>query len=176
MAGHNKWSKVKHKKAAADARKSAVFSKYARLIALESRRARGDIQSPSLKRVIEKAKKENMPQENITRAIQKGAGGAEQDLFEVIYEVYGPGGAAMILEGITDNKNRTGAEIKHLLATYGCELAAPGSALWAFKKDGDARIATSTISLHESDRERMDALIEELRNHDDIQEVYTNAE
>jgi YebC/PmpR family DNA-binding regulatory protein len=175
VAGHSKWSKVKHKKAVTDARKSAVFSKYARLIALESKRVKGDAENPALKRVIEKARKENMPQENISRAVQKGIGTEGQDLFEVVYEAYGPGGAAMIIEGITDNKNRTGAGIKHILAAYGTELASPGSALWAFKKEWGVWTAVNTISLAKGDRERMEALIEELKDHEDIEGVYTNA-
>src|SRR5690348_1557363 len=107
MSGHNKWSKIKNKKAVTDAKKSKVFSMFAKMIAVESRKAKGDKNSPSLRAVMERARAVNMPNDNIDRAVAKGAGGDGGNLEEVLYEAYGPGGAALIIEGITDNKNRT---------------------------------------------------------------------
>ncbi|MDP6527714.1 MAG: YebC/PmpR family DNA-binding transcriptional regulator [Candidatus Pacebacteria bacterium] len=174
MSGHNKWSKIKHKKAATDAKKSKIFSKYARLITVESKKAKGDVNSPSLKAVIENAKKENMPQDNIARAVQKGAGEGGAEMIEVSYEAYGPGGSAIIIEGITDNKNRTGAEIKHLLSKSSIELATPGSASWAFEKDGLSWKAKTITPISEEDKEKLETLVENLLDQDDVQEVYTN--
>ena len=119
MSGHNKWSKIKHKKAATDAQKSKIFSKHAQIISIESRSANGDINSPSLKAAIERAKKDSMPATNIDRAVKKGIGGEAGLLEKVTYEAYGPGGTALIIEGVTDNRNRTAAEIKHLLSKQG---------------------------------------------------------
>ncbi len=176
MSGHNKWSKIKHKKAVTDAQKSKIFSKYARLISVESKKAGGDTSSPNLKAVIENAKKENMPSGNIQRAVQKGVGDNAETLEEVVYETYGPGGVAIILEGVTDNNNRTSAEIKHLLSQHNCSLASPGSALWAFeKKDGEWE-ALSNMKISEPEKESLLQLMEILEDHDDIQNIYTNAE
>lgn len=176
MSGHNKWSKIKHKKAASDAQKSKVFSKHAQLIAYESKRANGDINSPGLRAAIEKAKKDNMPGDNITRAVKKGAGGDASSMETVTYEAYGPGGVALVIEGITDNKNRTGAEVKHALSARGYELAAPGSALWAFEKDGSEWKANTATPVSDEDGEKLSELIETIEDLDDIQGVFTNAE
>lgn len=176
MSGHNKWSKIKHKKAVTDAQKSKVFSKYAKLIAVESKSANGDITSPTLKAVIEKAKKDNMPASNIERAVLKGTGGGDISIEPVAYEAYGPGGCALIIEGITDNKNRTAAEIKHLLSKQGLQLAEPGSAMWAFEKTGIEWVAKTTTPISEEDGEKLKNIIEIIEEHDDVQNVYTNAE
>lgn len=176
MSGHNKWSKIKHKKAASDAQKSKVFSKHAQLIAYESKKASGDINAPGLRAAIEKAKKDNMPSDNITRAIKKGAGSDAGSMEIVTYEAYGPGGVALVIEGITDNKNRTGAEVKHALSEAGLELAAPGSALWAFAKEGAEWKANATVPVSPEDGEKLSSLIDAIEDLDDIQAVFTNAE
>jgi YebC/PmpR family DNA-binding regulatory protein len=137
MSGHNKWSKIKRKKALTDAKKSKVFSKLVLVIQMESKKAKGDINSPSLKIAIERAKKENVPKENIDRAIKKGLNSNEADLENVLYEAYGPGGVAIMIETLTDNKNRTSSEIKQIFSKHEASLSAPGSASWAFeKRDG----------------------------------------
>src|SRR3989344_2427014 len=118
MSGHNKWSKIKHKKAASDAVKSRVFSKFARLISVESKKVKGDINAPGLRLAIERAKKENMPGDNIERAVAKGKSDTGTSLEKVIFETYGPGGVALLIEGLTDNNNRTSQEIKHLLGKH----------------------------------------------------------
>lgn len=177
MAGHNKWSKIKHKKAATDAQKSKIFSKHASLISIASRNANGDVTSPALKAAIERAKKDSMPAANIERAVKKGTGGEAGNLEQVTYEAYGPGGTALIIEGVTDNRNRTAAEIKHLLSKQGLSLAEPGAASWAFEKNTDMEWeAKTTIPVSDEDGKKLSSIIEVIEDHDDVNDVYTNAE
>jgi len=176
MSGHNKWSKIKHKKAATDAQKSKIFGKLARMIAVESKKAGGDVSAPNLRAILDKARAENMPKDNIERAVQKGNSNETESLESVVYEVYGPGGAALVVDALTDNRNRTAAEIKHLLSKNGFELATPGSAAWAFSKSHEGYAPTSMISVSDADGEKLSALIEIIEDHDDVQDVYTNAE
>ncbi len=175
MSGHNKWSKIKHKKATTDARKSKLFGKLARLIAVESRLSGGDTESPGLRLAIEKARKENMPSDNIERAVSKGKTDTLNATENVVYETYGPGGTALIIEGLTDNNNRTSQEIKHLLAQNNCSLSAPGSALWAFQKQDGSWVAKTTTNLTELEKEKLETLLEALEEHDDIHDITTNA-
>lgn len=160
---------------ATDAKKGKMFGKLARLVALESKKAKGNINAPGLRAVIEKAKSINMPNENIERAIKKGAGGDAGEMEEVLYEGYGPGGVAIIVEGLTDNKNRTSAEIKHLLSKHGASLAAMGAASWAFEKIPEGFVPKTFVELSKEDGESFEKLIDELEDNDDVQEVYTNA-
>ncbi len=176
MSGHNKWSKIKHKKAATDAQRSKVFSKLVRLILVESKKSGGNADSPGLRMAIEKAKKENMPSDNIERAIKKGATDNSADMENVTFETYGPGGVAIIIEGLTDNNNRTAAEIKHLLSKHNAELAAPGSAVWAFENTNNGWVPKTTTKLSDSDDEKLKKLIDVLEEHDDVQDVFANAE
>src|SRR3989344_5412714 len=135
MSGHSKWAQIKHKKAATDAKKANVFSKISRLISIAAREKGEDpIANAKLRQAVAKAKEVNMPSENIERAIKKGAGAGEYVLEEFLYEAYGPGGVAILIEGITDNKNRTSNEIKHLLLQHNAKWAEPGSVAWAFEK------------------------------------------
>ncbi len=176
MSGHNKWSKIKHKKAATDAKKSKIFSKHARLIAVEARLASGDRNSPALRAAIERAKADSMPADNIDRAVEKGRGGDANMMQAVIYETYGPGGVAILATALTDNGNRTSQEIKHLLSKQGFELGTPGSAAWAFKKEGGRYVPTTRMELDEATGEALASLIETLEEHDDIQDVFTSAD
>ena len=176
MSGHNKWSKIKHKKAATDAAKSKIFGKFSRLISVESKKCGGDVNSPGLRSAIDRARSASMPSDNIERAVKKGAGGDTADMEEVVYEAYGPEGCALIITGLTDNKNRTSAEVKHILAKGGAELAAQGAASWAFAREGADWKANSTIPLTEDSCEKLGNLIEALEENDDVQNVYTNAE
>src|SRR5439155_1663333 len=128
MSGHNKWSQIKHQKGKTDAKKSQVFSKFAKLITEEARKAKGNRESAGLKTAIERARAANMPSDNIDRAISKAVGAGAQALESATYEAYGPGGCALMIEALTDNKNRTAQEIKHLLSENGVSLAAMGSA------------------------------------------------
>lgn len=174
MSGHNKFSKIKHKKAASDATKSKIFSRLSKIITNESKKANGNVSSPALATAIEAAKKENMPKDTIERAIKKGIDKDTASMDAVIYEAYGPGGCAIIIDGLTDNKNRSAAEVRHTLSKFGIELAAQGAASWAFTKDGMDWVANSTIELSEGDQEKLGTLIDQLEESDDIQGVYTN--
>src|SRR2546430_15405944 len=126
MAGHSKWKQIKRKKAVTDARRGAAFTKLIREITIAARQGGGDpAGNPRLRTAIEAAKAENMPWDNIDRAIKKGAGGLDGVLYEeVTYEGYGPGGAAILIQATTDNVNRTVAEIRHLFTRYGGNLGA----------------------------------------------------
>ena len=174
MAGHSKWAKVKHRKAITDARKSKIFSKLVRYVQVEAKKARGDKNAPNLRAAIEKARAANMPRDVIERAISKASADGAQ-LEAVTYEAYGPGGAALVIEGYSDNRNRTSAEIKHLLSTNGGSLAAPGAAMWAFTKGPEGLAPATTVELGEEDLEKLAQLVDEVEEHDDINDVYTNA-
>lgn len=176
MSGHNKWSKIKNKKGAEDAKKSNVFSKLSRMITAESKKCGGDVNSPSLATAIESAKKENMPKDTIERAVKKGVDVNTAAMENVTYETYGPGGVAIIIEGLTDNKNRTAGEVRHILAKSGYELAAQGAASWAFAKEGGKWVTTTTVSITEDDGSKLGDLIDALEDFEDVQEVFTNAE
>jgi len=175
MSGHNKWSKIKHKKAATDAQKSKIFSKLVKLIQVESKTSGGDVNSPALKSAIEKARKANMPSDNIDRAVKKGSN-SDTVTESVVYEAYGPGGVAMIIDGLTDNRNKTAQEIRHILTRNGLSIAESGSASWAFTKTGAEYIPNTMTEVSDEDGEKLNKIIEELEENDDVQEVYTNAE
>lgn len=174
MSGHNKWSKIKHKKASTDATKSKVFSKHSNLITIESKKVDGDTNSPGLRAAIEKAKADNMPSDNIERAVKKGTGTDAGTLEEVLYEAYGPGGVGIIITGLTDNNNRTAAEIKHILSTYNIELAGSGAALWNFEKSGSDWSPKTTLPLNPPDAETLLKIKDSLDDLDDVLEIYTN--
>jgi YebC/PmpR family DNA-binding regulatory protein len=176
MSGHNKWSKIKHKKAIEDAKKSKEFSRHAQLITLASREAKGDTSSAVLQAVIKRAKAVNMPGANIERAVKRGTEKGADTLEEVCYEAYGPGGIALIISGLTDNKNRTFAEVRHVLTKYSASPAAQGAALWAFEKTDDGWKPKTKTSVVDEDKEKLLALKEELEQNNDIGHVYSNAE
>jgi YebC/PmpR family DNA-binding regulatory protein len=176
MSGHSKWSQIKHKKAVVDAKRSKEFGKLGKLIAVESRLAAGDLSSPSLKTIIDKAKAANMPKENIERAVQKGKGGSGATLESITYELYGPGGVAILVDTLTDSRNRTVQELKHLVSKLGCQLAEPGAASWAFTKQDMEWVATTTIPVEDDAADALEALVDALTAHEDVGEVYTNAE
>jgi YebC/PmpR family DNA-binding regulatory protein len=175
MSGHNKFSKIKHKKASSDAKKSKVFSRYSKLITLESKKCNGDINSGSLAKAIDLAKKENVPKDVIEKAIAKGTDANAIALEPVMYEAYGPGGSALVITALTDNKNRIAAEVRHIFAKAGFELASPGSALWAFSKNNEGGfVAQTPLELSEEDMQKMVNLYDHLDENEDIQHVYTN--
>jgi len=176
MGGHNKWSQIKRQKGANDAAKSNVWGKLAKRIAVESKKANGDVNSPALRAIIETAKKENMPKDNIERAVARGTSADASSLESVTYETYGPGGSAIVIEALTDSRNRTAQEIKHLLSKNGLALAAPGSALWAFEKSGEGYTPKTTVPLSDTDNAALMKILEEIDAHDDVENVYTNAE
>ncbi len=174
MAGHSKWAKLKHVKGKTDAQKAKAFSKLVRFISTEARKAHGDRTSPGLRAAIEKARAANMPSDNIDRAIDKASGDGVE-LTHVTFEAYGPGGTALIIDGYTDNNNRTAQEMKHLLNTHDAALANPGAALWAFTKTENGYEPLAPIELTDEDLEKLSILVDALDEHDDISEVYTNA-
>ncbi len=177
MSGHSKWSQIKRQKSVTDAARSRVFSRYARLITLESKKANGVLSTPSLSVVIARAKAANMPKENIERAVAKGISKDSGNLEQVVYEAYGPGGAAILIDALTDNKNRTTQEVKHLLSLQGVALAAPGAASWAFTKTGDKYVPHEPlVEIAGTDEEQLSEILETLDEHEDVQRVFTNAQ
>ena len=138
MSGHSKWHSIKHKKAAADAKRGKAFTQVIKEITVAARLGGGDPNfNPRLRLVVDKAKSLNMPKENIDRAIKKGTGELEgYNLEEVVYEGYGPGGVAVLIEATTDNRNRTVSELRHLFSKYGGNLSEAGSVAWVFQKKG----------------------------------------
>jgi len=176
MSGHSKWSQIKRQKSITDAAKSRTFARFARLIALESKKANGILSAPGLSVAVTRAKAVNMPKENIERAIAKGVSKDAGNLEQVVYEAYGPRGVAILIDALTDNKNRTTQELKHLLSTQGIELAAPGAASWAFSKTSDAyEPREPRIPVEGADEEHLSTLLEALDAHEDVQRVFTNA-
>src|ERR671926_2018547 len=139
MSGHSKWHSIKHKKAVVDARRGQHFTKLARAITVAAREGGGDTEgNAALATAVQKARDASMPKDNIERAIAKGTGeGADMDALEdVVYEGYGPGGVAMLVEAVTDNRNRTGSEVRHLFSKHGGSLGEPGSVAYLFDKKG----------------------------------------
>lgn len=176
MSGHSKWSQIKRQKGVTDAARSRVFSRYARLITMEAKKANGILTAPGLAAAIARAKSENMPKDNIERAIAKGASKDSGNLEQVVYEAYGPAGVAIIIDALTDNKNRTTPEIKHLLSKQGVEVSAPGAASWAFAKVGNAYIPNEPLNeIAGADEEKLMTILDALDEHEDVQQVFTNA-
>ena len=139
MSGHSKWASIKHKKAATDAKRGQLFTKLARAIAVAAREGGGDPDANfTLAAAIEKAKSYSMPKDNIQRAIDRGtgAGGGDEQIERVVYEGYGAGGAAMLVDALTDNRNRTGSEVRNAFDKSGGNLGEPGSVAWQFEKKG----------------------------------------
>ena len=177
MSGHNKWAQIKHKKQSTDAAKSRVFARYARLIALESKKAGGSLAAPGLASAIARAKAMNMPKDNIDRAVAKGASKDVAALEQVIYEAYGPGGVALIIDALTDNKNRTTQEVKHLLLISGVELSTLGAASWAFTRNPDGSYTPNEplIDITENEEGMLGPILDALSEHEDVQHAFTNA-
>ncbi len=177
MSGHSKWSQIKRQKGVSDAARSRVFARYARMIMVESKKSNGNATAPGLASAISRAKAANMPKDNIERAVAKGASKDTGEMNAVQYEAYGPGGTAIIVNALTDNKNRTTQEIKHLLAKQGVELSTPGAASWAFTKSPDATLIPNEplMDVVGDDEEKLGAMLNALDEHDDVQSVYTNA-
>ncbi len=139
MSGHSKWSSIKHKKGAADAKRGKLFSKLSRAIIVAAKEGGGDpANNLALQNAIEKARSYSMPKDNIDRAIAKGSGeGADSEAFEtVVYEGYGPEGVAVIVEALTDNRNRTASDVRHAFTKHGGSLGATGAVAWQFERRG----------------------------------------
>jgi YebC/PmpR family DNA-binding regulatory protein len=139
MSGHSKWASIKHKKAIVDSRRGKLFTKLARAITTAAREGGGELEgNPALQLAVQKARDASMPKDNIERAIAKGTGaGADAAQIEdVMYEAYAPGGVALLIEAMTENRNRTGADVRHLLGKHGGSLGEPGSVAYLFDKRG----------------------------------------
>src|SRR5919202_5373959 len=173
MAGHSKWASIKHKKAVVDKRRGAQFTKLARAIQVAARDGGGDPDSnAALALAVQKAKDASMPKDNIERAIAKGTGsGADADALQtVVYEGYGPGGVALLVEATTDNRNRTGSEIRHAFSKHGGNLGEPGSVAYLFDKQGTIVVDGERYS--EDDlMVAIDAGAEDIVMDDDVYEI-----
>jgi YebC/PmpR family DNA-binding regulatory protein len=175
MSGHSKWANIKYRKGSADAKKGRLFSKLAKEITVAARDGGGDPETNSkLRQVIEKAKNANMPLENIERAIKKGTGELPGVTYEhVIYEGYGPGGVAIMVEALTDNKNRTTSEIRTIFTRKDGNMAGAGSVSWIFTKKGYILIDKSTIDENKLLELILDAGVEDFKTEEDIYEIIT---
>ena len=175
MSGHSKWASIKHKKAIVDSKRGKLFTKLARAITVAAKEGGGDIDgNPSLALAVQKAKDASMPKDNIERAIAKGTGaGADAAALEnVMYEGYGPGGVALLIEAVTDNRNRTGADVRHVLSKGGGSLGEPGSVAYNFDKKGV--IAVDGERYSEDDlMVAIDAGAEDISLDDDVYEIVT---
>jgi YebC/PmpR family DNA-binding regulatory protein len=173
MSGHSKWASIKHKKAVVDQRRGQHFTKLSRAITVAAKEGGGDIEgNPSLALAVQKARDASMPKDNIERAIAKGTGeGIDADQIEtVLYEGYGPGGVAILIEALTDNRNRTGADVRHALSKHGGSLGEPGSVSYLFDKTGVIVVDSSRYD--EDDLIiAIDAGAEDISLDDDVYEV-----
>ena len=166
MAGHSKWAQIKHKKAHVDAKRGKIFSKIVKEIAVAARLGGGDVTgNPRLRNAIEKAKEENMPQDNIKRAIMKGTGELPGVSYEeTLYEGYGPGGVAILIEALTDNKNRTTPEIRHIMSKHGGNMGDAGCVSWMFTKKGYILVEKSRIDEDSLMAAALEAGAEDMKN------------
>lgn len=175
MSGHSKWSSIKHKKGAADAKRGKIFTKLIREITIAAKLGGGDQEgNPRLRSAVAAAKAENMPKDNIERAIKKGTGELEGVTYEeASYEGYGPGGVAVLVDCLTDNKNRTVADLKHLFERYGGSLGEPGCVSWMFDKKGILVVQKEKASEETILNLALEAGSEDVREGDDEFEVLT---
>jgi YebC/PmpR family DNA-binding regulatory protein len=175
MSGHSKWSTIKRAKGVTDAKRSAVFTKVAREISVAARQGGGDPDANyRLRLAIEKARSVNMPADNIKRTIDKATGGGEGEQFEeIVYEGYGPGGIAVLVEAQTDNRNRTAAEVRSIFVKAGGQLAGSGAVAWQFEPRGFIEVARAGIDVDEVTLAAIDAGAEDVDSDDDMIAIYT---
>jgi len=173
MSGHSKWHSIKHKKGAADAKRGKIFTRIIKELTVAARAGGGDADSnPRLRTIIAEAKASNMPADNIKRAIRRGTGeepGVSYD--EITYEAYGPGGAAMIIDVLTDNKNRAVGEIRHILTKHGGNLAEANAVAWMFSKRGYIVVPKSKAKEEDLMAAALEAGADDLRDDEDNWEV-----
>ncbi len=173
MSGHSKWANIKRKKEITDSKRSKIFSKMSRLIIVAARNGADLNANASLRLAVEKAKEARMPKDNIDKAIQKGSGQSGAGTFvEAVYEGFGPNGEAFYVNVLTDNKNRTVAEIRNIFSKYGGSLGGAGSTAYIF---ADPENPSYTLEIDDkSAAATLGHLLEELDDHDDVQDVYVN--
>jgi YebC/PmpR family DNA-binding regulatory protein len=173
MSGHSKWHTIKHKKGAADAKRGKIFTRLIKELTVAARSGGGDPDAnPRLRTIVAEAKSVNMPADNIKRAIQRGTGELPGVTYEeVTYEGYGPGGAALIIEALTDNKNRTVGEIRHLLSKHGGNLGESNSVAWMFEKKGYVVVEKSKAREEALMDAALDAGADDMRDDGDNWEI-----
>jgi len=176
MSGHSKWSSIKHKKGAADAKRGRIFTRLIKEITVAARMGGGDVDgNPRLRSAVLAAKAENMPKDNIERAIKKGTGELEGTTYdEILYEGYGPGGVAILVECLTDNKNRTVADIKYIFDRHGGSLGAPGCVAWIFEHKGVITFDVANIDEEKLMEVALEAGAEDVNEKDGEFEVLTS--
>jgi YebC/PmpR family DNA-binding regulatory protein len=174
MSGHNRWSKIKHTKAASDAKKSKGWTKLLKEITVAARSGGDPAGNPRLRTAMDKARAGNVPNDTIKRAIQKGTGELAAETYEeLVYEVYGPGGSAVVVEILTDNRNRTAGEIRKLLEKHNGKLAASGAVLYNFHKQGHIVFEKSAVSEDALMEAALDAGADDVRTDGDVFLVVT---
>lgn len=178
MSGHSKWHSIRHKKAAVDAKRGKLFTKVIKEISVAARIGGGDLESnPRLRTAVQSAKSVNMPLDNINRAVKKGTGELPGQSYEATtYEGYGPGGVAVFIEVLTDNKNRSVAEIRHLLAKHGGNLGETGSVNWIFERKGYVAIAAGKVEEEALLEVALEAGAEDMQSGEEGSEIYTSFE
>lgn len=174
MSGHSKWHQIKHKKEATDQKRGRLFSKILKAISIAARDNPNPDFNPRLRTAVEKAKGANVPNENIDRAIKKSS--EEKNLEEVLVEAYGPEKSALIVEAITDNKNRTIAEVRNILNDHDAKIAEQGSVLWSFEKNSGGWQPKFIQPLSPEASKKLNSLLAALEEQDDVQKIITNAE
>jgi YebC/PmpR family DNA-binding regulatory protein len=175
MSGHNKWSSIKHKKGAADAKRGQLFTRLVKEIILAAKSGGGDPEAnPRLRTAIMNAKAANMPRDNIERAIKRGTGEIEGAAYEeVVYEGYGPNGIGLVIEVMTDNKNRTIADLRHTLTKYGGTMAESGSVAWNFEQKGFFNVPAAGLDEDDFMLQALEAGAEDIELNGDYFDVYT---
>lgn len=174
MAGHNKWTKIKHKKAAEDQNRGKLFSRLANEISIAARDGDDPQFNSALRSAVERARKQNMPQANIERAIQKASG--SENLEDLLVEAYAPGGVGLIIEAKTDNRNRTMSELRSILKKHDSKAAEQGSLLWSFEKKGGKYIPKFPVKVPGDAGSLINAALDEIKNHPDVVSVHASTE
>lgn len=175
MSGHNKWSSIKHKKGAADAKRGKIFTRLVKEIILAARDGGGDLSSnPRLRTAVQAARDANMPKDNIEKAVKRGTGEIEGAAYEEItYEGYGQGGVAIMLDVMTDNKNRSVAEVRHCFSKYGGTMAEGGAVAWNFEQKGLIEISAEGLDEDEVMMNAIEAGADDVQKEDDVYAIYT---
>ncbi len=175
MSGHSKWHSIKHKKAEVDKKRGKIFTKHAKLIAVAARKGGDPVMNPTLRAAVDNARAENMPVDNIERAIKKGSGESKDaaQIEEVMYEGYGPGGVALYIEALTDNRHRTVANIKNIITKKGGSMVAAGSVSYMFQRKGLIEASPGQKDEDEIELKAIDAGAQDIKNTDGVIEIYT---
>ena len=176
MSGHNKWSQIQHRKGIADVKRGALFSKLLAAISVAAKQEPNPNSNPRLRSAVEKARANKVPQDNIDRAIARAS--EAKNLEELLIEAYGPEGVGLLIEAITDNKNRTTSEIRHLLDEHDAKMATPGSVQWSFVPPAGGTMewkAKFQQPVSEEGKKKLLELVVSLEEHGDVQKVITNA-